>query len=80
MIAAKNSFGNEVEDVLARLTAAAYEVALRHGIRGSFLDGELGMWRELRAVLEETLTASESQRVEEADLPLPWAEAQERAF
>jgi hypothetical protein len=39
------------EDVLARLTAAAYHVALRHGLRSPFIDVELDLWRELRRVL-----------------------------
>jgi hypothetical protein len=39
------------EDVLARLTAAAYHVALRHGLRSPFIDVELDLWRELRHVL-----------------------------
>jgi hypothetical protein len=37
--------------LLAELTAAAYQGALRHGIRGSFLDLELELWDELRGVL-----------------------------
>ena len=39
------------EDVLANLTAAAYRVALRHGLRSPFIDVELELWRELRRVL-----------------------------
>lgn len=39
------------EDVLARLTAAAYHVMLRHGLRSPFIDVELDLWRELRRVL-----------------------------
>jgi hypothetical protein len=37
---------------VARLTDAAYAVALRHGVKGSFADLELALWRELRAVVE----------------------------
>ena len=40
------------EAFLARLTTTAYQVALRHGIRGSFAELELELWHELRAVWE----------------------------
>jgi hypothetical protein len=40
------------EAFLARLTTTAYQVALRHGIKGSFAELELDLWRELRAVCE----------------------------
>ena len=39
------------EEVLAELASAAYGVALRHGIKGAFIDVELDLWRELRGVL-----------------------------
>jgi hypothetical protein len=39
------------EDFLAELTEAAYGVALRHGLKGPFINVELELWRELRAVL-----------------------------
>lgn len=41
-----------VEELLAELAAAAYGVALRHGIKGPFIDVELDLWRELRVVLD----------------------------
>jgi hypothetical protein len=37
------------EAFLARLTTTAYQVALRHGIKGSFAELELDLWHELRA-------------------------------
>jgi len=40
------------EEFLAELAAAAYNVALRHGIKGPFIDVELDLWRELRVVLD----------------------------
>ena len=40
------------EAFLARLTTTAYQVALRHGIKGSFVELELDLWHELRAVCE----------------------------
>ena len=38
------------EAVLARLTVAAYGVALRHGLQRPFLEVELDMWRTLKVV------------------------------
>jgi hypothetical protein len=40
------------EDLLAELAEAAYTVALRHGLKGPFIDVELELWRELRVVLD----------------------------
>jgi hypothetical protein len=40
------------ERLLAELTEAAYRIALRHGLKGSFVDVELDLWRELRRVLD----------------------------
>ena len=37
------------EAVLARVATAAYQVALRHGVRGSFAALELDVWRAVRA-------------------------------
>jgi hypothetical protein len=39
------------EELLSELAAAAYGVALRHGIKGPFIDLELDLWPELRVVL-----------------------------
>jgi hypothetical protein len=39
------------EELLAELASAAYGVALRHGLKGAFIDVELELWRELRGVL-----------------------------
>ncbi len=35
----------------ARLTQAAYAVALRHGVKGSFADLELALWHEMEQVV-----------------------------
>jgi hypothetical protein len=43
--------GVNAEGLLAELTEAAYRVALRHGLKGPFVDVELDLWRELRRVL-----------------------------
>jgi hypothetical protein len=47
------------ESLLAQLTDTAYRVAVRHGIKGSFLDLELGLWQALREVLEREVPARE---------------------
>ncbi|HKA06798.1 MAG TPA: hypothetical protein VKD71_06035 [Gemmataceae bacterium] len=41
------------ETFVARLATAAYQVALRHGIKGSFAELELAMWRELRNLCDD---------------------------
>lgn len=38
----------DCEDLAARLATTAYDVALRHGITGSFAQLELNLWREMR--------------------------------
>jgi hypothetical protein len=40
------------EAFVARLATTAYQVALRHGIKGSFAELELDLWHELRAACE----------------------------
>jgi hypothetical protein len=40
------------EDFVARLATAAYQVALRHGITGSFAKLQLELWHEIRAVCD----------------------------
>ena len=51
MATAKRDSVSVAEDLLAELAATAYCVALRHGIKGPFIDVELELWRELRGVL-----------------------------
>lgn len=51
-----------VEDVLARITISAYEVALRQGFTGSFLDLELALWDELRDVLQKVIGVRKSSQ------------------
>jgi hypothetical protein len=41
------------EELLAQLANVAYHVALRHGIKGPFIDLELELWHELRGVLND---------------------------
>jgi hypothetical protein len=52
MVAACLGTAPVTEELLARLTSAAYQVALRNGLRAPFIDVELELWRELRAVLD----------------------------
>jgi hypothetical protein len=56
MVAPRTDVTTSAEDLLARLTAAAYSVALRHGLKGPFIDVELALWRGLREVLAEELS------------------------
>ena len=39
------------EKLLANLTDAAYRVVLQRGLKGSFVEVELEIWKALRAVL-----------------------------
>jgi hypothetical protein len=41
------------DELLAEFTDAAYQVALQHGVKGSFLDVELGLFQALRNVMAE---------------------------
>jgi len=41
------------EDFAAELTMAAYEVALRHGIKGSFLDFEMALFATLGEMIRK---------------------------
>jgi hypothetical protein len=52
MVQANREQGVDPERLLAELTAAAYQVALRHGLKGPFVDVELDLWRELRRVMD----------------------------
>jgi hypothetical protein len=70
MVAPRTDVTDFAEDLLARLTATAYSVALRHGLKGPFLDVELALWRELRGVLAEELSPVVA-------LPRVWADAPE---
>jgi hypothetical protein len=44
------------EDFLARVTDAAYRVALKHGCKGSFIDLQLELWSVLRNVIAQHLS------------------------
>jgi hypothetical protein len=49
------------EDRIARLTDAAYRVALQKGISGSFVDVQLGIWSAIRNVIEVEASFSEDE-------------------
>jgi hypothetical protein len=53
MTETRADLGWPLEEFLAKLTAAAYGVSLRYGVKGSSIDLELDLWRELRLVLRE---------------------------
>jgi hypothetical protein len=53
MTETRADLGWPLEEFLAKLTAAAYGVSLRYGVKGSSIDLELDLWRELRAVLRQ---------------------------
>ena len=42
------SLETDPERLVAELTEAAYSVALRHGIKGAFVELELGLWDAIR--------------------------------
>jgi hypothetical protein len=50
------------EALVARLATTAYQVALRHGIKGSFAELELSLWRELRAAYDQELVTEDESR------------------
>jgi hypothetical protein len=45
------------DDFVAELAEAAYQVVLRHGLRGPFLDVELELWGALREAFARALVA-----------------------
>jgi hypothetical protein len=42
-----------VDEYAAELAEAAYPVVLKHGVRGTSVDVELGVWRAIRDVLQK---------------------------
>jgi hypothetical protein len=66
MVKASEHLESATEEFLAELSAAAYGVALKHGLRGSFLDVELDLWRELRGVLRRELFGAGTPRRKES--------------
>lgn len=46
------------EHQIAQLADASYQVALKNGLSGSFIDTQLGIWEALRDVLERPSAVS----------------------
>ena len=42
-----------LENIAAELTSAVYPLVLRHGLRVSWLDLELGLWRALAETVQK---------------------------
>jgi hypothetical protein len=42
-----------LENFAAELTSAVYPIALRHGLRGSWIEVELGLWRALAETVKK---------------------------
>ena len=42
-----------LENLAAELTSAAYPLALRHGIKGSWIKVELGLWKALAETVKQ---------------------------
>jgi hypothetical protein len=61
-----------LENFAAELTSAIYPIALRHGMRGSWIEVELGLWRALGTALKRWIRAW-SQPGAEYELPV-WRE------
>jgi hypothetical protein len=53
MIQNQSQAHTDTEELIAELARTAYEVALRHGVQGSFLDLELELWQRMRSVVED---------------------------
>jgi hypothetical protein len=43
----------QLENIAAELTSAVYPLVLRHGLRGSWLDLQLGLWRALAETVKK---------------------------
>lgn len=50
-----NPVREATEQFAALLTQVAYDVALRHGVAGSFAELELDLWKKLRAAVTENI-------------------------
>jgi hypothetical protein len=73
MRAKPTNLETDLECLVAELTEAAYRVALRHGIKGTFVDLELGLWDAIRAYrgrLEHFASASPSAGPSSGPRPL----------
>src|SRR5262252_7264826 len=64
MIATATVMHHAEETFVADLTDAAFEVAARHGVRGSSVDHEVELWRALGGVVREQQRAAQRGRPE----------------
>ena len=51
----------DAEDRIARLTDAAYQVALQNGLSGSFIDVQLGIWSAIRNIIEAEASSARDE-------------------
>ena len=57
MVASNRNWHSEKEELAAHLTDVAYRRLLDQGLTGSFLDLELGLWRDIRVAVERNWPA-----------------------
>ncbi|MBI2981225.1 MAG: hypothetical protein HYY44_02815 [Deltaproteobacteria bacterium] len=70
------------EDFLSHLTEAAYQVALKQGFRGSFVDLRLGLQRALREMIKKDMFVTDLCGLyticQEAEKLEPWSKEAEK--
>ncbi len=78
----RGKLGVDSEDFLAKLTTAAYGVALCHGLRGSFLDTQLEIWAALRDILKGELFDHEEPSADEPSISIDeaWRDLEPESF
>jgi hypothetical protein len=59
------TFEASSDEVIARLADAAYQTALRHGLKKSFLEVELAIWRSLQRAFRREIERRESSELVE---------------
>ena len=68
MVASNRNWLNEKDELAAHLTDVAYRRLLDQGIAGSFLDVELGLWRDIRVAVERNWPADQPVLLERVAL------------
>ena len=61
------------EDLIARLTLAAYDAALRQGIQGNFTDLQLEIWREIGQVIRQFQRETPAGRIPHQAFGRDWS-------
>ena len=64
MTATVSSTNHAEEQFLAKLTDVAFEVAARHGLRGSSVDHEVDLWKALGGVVRDQRRAARRGQAE----------------